>query len=78
MPTVLGDVVKNREEARRLLGNPLLSKVSDELIDSELEKACSSISTDTGRNWSSSDKQWYDVVYTQNMSRILHNAILSF
>jgi hypothetical protein len=67
MPTVLGDIVKNREEVRRLLGNPPLSEVSDEIIDSALEKACSSISTDTGRNWSSSDRQWHDVVYTQNI-----------
>ena len=67
MSEVFGDITTNRQEVRRLVGNPPTSEVSDELIDSALAKACSSIKTDTGRSWNSSDKQWHDIIYAQNI-----------
>ncbi len=67
MSEIFGDLTINRQEVRRLIGNPPASEVSDELIDSALIKACASIKTDTGKSWNNNDRQWNDIIYTQNI-----------
>ncbi len=67
MSDIFGDLTINRQEVRRLIGNPPTSEVSDELIDSALIKACASIKTDTGKSWNNNDRQWNDIIYAQNI-----------
>lgn len=65
---VYGTLATVRSEVRKLIGNPPTSEVVDTDIDQWLDKAKSSVDTDTGKNdWASTDRQFDDIIYVQNI-----------